>query len=47
MDLHPAKLLHMVFYMASQSRLHCQTTLGKGLADQATIRKVGSKQRLP
>ncbi len=40
------RLLHMMLYMASQIRLHCQTTLGNGLADQASIRKVGSAQRL-
>ena len=26
-DLHPAKLIHMVLYIASQIRLLCQTTL--------------------
>ncbi len=36
----------MVLYIASQIRLHCQATLSNGLADQATIRKVGSKHRL-
>lgn len=45
-DLQPAKLLHMVFYIASQIRLHCKTTLGNGLADKPTIRKVGSMHRL-
>ncbi len=29
-------LLHMVLYMASQIRLHCQTTLSNGLADQSS-----------
>ena len=32
-DLHPAKLLHMVLYIASQIRLHYKTTLSNGLAD--------------
>jgi len=39
-------LTHMVLYMPYQRSIRFQSTLGNGLAYQAAIRKVGSKQRL-